>query len=150
MSMENFGMHCPHIHNIGVGNRLLDSEHKKMLDTIHRIQVSIREKNSAAIAVDFKALDDLACDYFVIEEKVARAVGFDFTLHGMAHQNLLGKYRYVRDELAARNGSWSDSDGELYARILGNCLMRHLEYESRPLKIVLEACLYDFNPIQET
>lgn len=142
-------MHFPHIPDIGIGNRLLDCEHKKMLDTIYRIQISIRARNPAAIADDFELLDHFACAYFALEEKIAKAVGFDFTLHSLAHQNLLAKYRYVRDELAAMNGSWSDRDGDMYARILSDCLMRHLEYESRPLKIVLDVYLYDFNPDQE-
>lgn len=147
--MEYPGMHYPHIHNIGVGNRLLDSEHKKMFDITHQIQCSISARNSAAIAAGFKLLEDIACACFAVEEKIAKAVGFDFALHSLAHQNLLGRYRHVRDELADRNGSWSDGDAEVYVKILNDCLMRHLEYESRPLKIVLDTYLYDFNPAWE-
>lgn len=143
-------MRYPHIPDISVGNRILDSEYKKMFDTIHQIQCSIRAKNPVAVASDFKLLEDIACACFAVEEKIAQAVGVDFALHSLAHQNLLKKYRQVRDELAAKNGSWSDNDGEMCAKTLNDCLMRHLEYESESLRIVLDTYLYDFNPTQET
>lgn len=139
-------LHYPHIPNIRVGNRIIDYEHKKMFDIIHRIQRSIMTKDCAAIAVDFKLLEDIAYALFLVEEKVARSVDFDFTLHNLAHQNLLETYQQLGDELANRNGAWSDGEGEAYIYLISNCLMRHLEHESRPLRIVLDTYLYDFKP----
>jgi len=139
-------MPYPHIPNISVGNRIIDSEHKKMFDIIHRIQRSITANDCAAIADDFKLLEDFARACFSVEEEIARAVGFDFTLHNLAHQNLLKKYQQLGDELAARNGSWSDGEGKAYANLLNKWLMRHLEHESRPLMCVLDTYFYDFKP----
>lgn len=143
-------LHYPHIPNIRVGNRIIDSEHKKMFDIIHRIQRLIMTKDCAAIAVDFKLLEDIAYALFSVEEKIARSVGFDFTLHKLAHQELLKKYQLLRDELANRNGTWSDGEGEVYKHLISDRLMEHLEYESRPLRIVLDTYFYDFNPLKET
>lgn len=139
-------MPYPHIPNISVGNKIIDSEYKKMFDIIHRIQRSIMAKDCAAIAADFKLLEDFACTCFSVEEKIAQAVGFDFTLHNLAHQNLLKKYQQVRDELAARNGSWFSGEGEAYKHFINDCLMGHLEHESRPLRFVLDTYFYDFKP----
>lgn len=139
-------MPYPHIPDISVGNRILDSEHKKMFDIIHRIQRSIRAKDCAAITTDFKLLGDIAYALFPVEEKIARSVGFDFTLHNLAHQNLLKKYQQLGDELANRNGAWSDGEGEAYIYSINDCLIKHLEHESRPLRIVLDTYLYDFKP----
>jgi hemerythrin len=139
-------MRHPHIPNISVGNRVIDSEYKKMFDIIHRIQCSIKAKDCAVIAADFKLLEDSARACFSVEEEIARAVGFDFTLHNLAHQNLLKEYQLLADELASRNGTWSDGEGEVYKSLLNNRLIKHLEYESRPLRIVLDTYLYDFKP----
>ena len=139
-------MHYPHIPNISVGNRIIDSEYQKMFDIIHRIQPSIRAKDCAAIAADFKLLEDVARACFSVEEEIARAVGFDFTQHNLAHQNLLKEYQQLGAELATRNGSWSDGEGKAYANFVNIYLMRHLEHESRPLMFVLDTYFYDFKP----
>lgn len=118
----------------------------QMLDIVHRIECSVRAKDYAATASDFKLLEDFSRDCFLAEEKIARAVGFDFTQHNYAHQNLLKKFQEVGDELVAGNGSWPDGKAEAYANFLNVCLMTHLEYESRPLMAVLDTYLYDFNP----
>lgn len=81
------------IPNISVGNRILDSNHMQMLDIVYRIQRLVRAKDYAAAAADFKLLEDFARDCFLAEEKIARAVGFDFAQHNYAHQNLLKKFR---------------------------------------------------------
>lgn len=139
-------MHYPHIPNISVGNKIIDTEHKKMFDIINRIQRLIMAKDSAAITDEFKLLEDFAHACFSTEEKIARSVGFDFTLHNLAHQNLLKKYQQLGDELAARNGSWSDGDGKAYANFISDYLMQHLEHESRQLMMVLDTYYYDFKP----
>lgn len=136
------------IPNISVGNRALDSNHMQMLDIVHRIQRSVRAKDYAAAAVDFRLLEDFARDCFLAEEKVARAVGFDFTHHNLAHQDMLKEFQQIGDKLADGNGSWPDGDrGEAYANFLNARLMEHLEYESRPLMAVLDKYLYDFNTV---
>lgn len=139
-------MHCLHIPNTSVGNRIIDSEHKKIFEIIHRLQHSIAAKDCAAIAADFQLLKDIAIACFSVEEKIAGAVGFDFTQHNLAHQNLLKKYQHLGDELTAKKGSWSVWENETYKNCIHDWLMKHLEYESGPLRIVLNTYLYDFKP----
>lgn len=134
---------------MSVGNRIIDSGHKKMLDTIYRLQHSITEKDGAAIAADFQLLQDIADACFSVEEEIARAVGFDFTQHDLAHQNLLKKYQHLGDELATRNGSWSSWENEAYKNHIHDWLMYHLEHESDPLRFVLNTYLYDFKPAKD-
>ncbi len=136
----------PHIHITSVGNRIIDSEHKKMFDIIHRLQHSITAKDCTAIAAGFQLLKDIAGACFSVEEEIARAVGFDFTQHDLAHQNLLEKYQHLGEEFAARNGSWSSWENEAYKNHIHDWLMYHLEHESEPLRIVLNTYLYDFKP----
>lgn len=141
-------MFYPHVPAVipSVGNRIIDSGHKRMFDIIHRIQHSIMAKDCAAIAADFKLLKDAARACFSTEEEIARAVGFDFFLHNLAHRNLLEKYRLLEDELAARNGSWSSIEDKTYAMAISDWLVAHLNHESRPLMCVLDTYFYDFKP----
>lgn len=139
-------MPYPHIPNTSVGNRIIDSEHKKIFEIIHRLQHSITAKDHAAIAADFQLLKDTAIACFSVEEKIAKAAGFDFTQHHLAHQSLLKRYQHLGDELAVRNGSWSIWENETYKNCVYDWLMKHLEYESGPLRIVLNTYLYDFKP----
>lgn len=139
-------MQYPHIPHISVGNRMIDSGHRKMFDVIQRIQHSIQEKDCAAVADGFRLLEDAARDCFSVEERVARAVGFDFTLHDMAHRSLLKRYRQVRDELMEMNGTWCGAEAHVYANHLSEWLVKHLDHESTSLRIVLDTYFYDFLP----
>lgn len=141
-------MHLPHIPHISVGNRRIDSEHRKVFEIIRCIQRSILEKDCAAIADGFRLFEEAAQACFTVEERIAHAVGFDFTLHDLAHQAMLKRYRQTKDELATRNGSWCGAESGVYANHISEWLVMHLDYESRPLRIVLDTYLYDFEPIE--
>lgn len=138
-------MQYPHIPKTSVGNRMIDSEHKKIFDVIHRLQHSILVKDCAALAADFKLLEEFIAACFSVEEQIAQKIGFDFTQHDLAHRNLLKKYQQLGEELAARNGSWSGWEGETYKNSVNDWLLKHLEHESEPLRIVLNTYLYDLN-----
>lgn len=139
-------MHSPYIPHISVGNRMIDSGHRKMFDIIYRIQRSIREKDCAAIADGFRLLEEAAHDCFSVEGWIARAVGFDFTLHDMAHQNMLKRHQQLRNDLMSVNGSWCGAETVAYVNDLNRWLLMHLDHESRPLRIILDTYLYDFVP----
>lgn len=131
---------------LSVGNRTLDSEHKKLHGIINKITQSIVDRNVAALPEVFDLLEDYLRSYFVVEENIARAINFDFAQHKLAHQNLLSEFQGIRDELAVKNGLWSDEKGRDYAHSLMACLVQHIKKDGKPLKIILDTCLYDFNP----
>ena len=129
---------------LSVGNRILDSEHKNLLGIIKEVSRSIVARDAAASVRGFEQLEDCLCAYFAVEERIAQAVGFDFIQHRLAHRHLLDEAQRVRNELTAGN-CMCPGDGN-YARRLMDCLIQHIKEDSRPLKIVLDTHLYDFNP----
>lgn len=139
-------MKCTWTKQLSTGNRILDSEHKKLHGIISQIVCTIATRNVAALSEEFDQLENCLCDYFVVEGNIAQAIGFNFTQHKLAHQHLLDEFQRMRDELTAKNGMWSDDEGENYAHSLMNCLIQHIKKDGKPLKIVLDTCLYDFNP----
>lgn len=131
---------------LSVGNRIIDSEHKKMFGMIDRIECLIKVSDGPALSGAFKLLEDYLCEYFSVEEFIAQAINFPFTQHKLAHQCLLDETQRIRNELAANNGMWSDTAAKHYSKLLRGHLIKHIEEESLPMKVALEACFYDFKP----
>lgn len=131
---------------LSVGNKILDAIHKELHGMIGRITRLVIARDVTALLEAFELLENCLCAYFVVEENIAQAIGFDFAQHKLAHQHLLNEYQRMRDELTAKNGMWSDDEGENHAHSLMNCLIQHIKKDGKPLKIVLDTCLYDFYP----
>ena len=129
---------------MSIGNRVIDSEHKKLYDMINRVAHSIAARNVAALSEAFELLESCLCDYSSIEGRVAQAVNFDFTQHRLAHQHMLDEVRRIRGVLVA--GNCVSPEDEHHARCLMDCLIKHIKEDGRPLKLVLDTHLYDFNP----
>ena len=129
-----------------VGNRIIDSEHKKLQDIINGIAGMIAEGELAGLPERFELLENSLCAYFAIEERIAQALDFDFEQHGLAHQYLLHNFKRIRDELMARDGMWSRFEEEGYIRSMMVYLDRHIKVESHSFKTVLDTRPYDFNP----
>ena len=131
-----------------VGNRFVDYAHKELLGIINQIVRSVVAGDVAALSEAFQLLEESLCAYFVVEENIAQALNFDFTQHRREHQNLLNKFRYIRDELMDKNGKWSKFEGKCYVASLRHCLIKHVKEDSKPLKIMLETNFYNFNPVR--
>lgn len=130
---------------LSVGNRIIDSFHKEILDMVDRIEYLIKAGDGSALSEAFGLLEDCLSDYFLVEKNIAEAVNFPFTQHDFAHQCLLDKVQRTKNELAA-NGMWSDTTARHYSMLLRNCLIKHIEEESKLIKIILDTQLYDFKP----
>lgn len=130
---------------LSIGNRILDSEHKKLHGVLGEISHLIEARNIAGLPKAFEQLESRLCAYFAAEEHIARAVNFDFARHRLAHQYLLDELQRIRNELMGCSDIRRLGDGN-YAFRLMSCLLRHVKEDSRPLKIVLDTCFYDFNP----
>lgn len=128
---------------LSVGNRVIDSKHKRLHNAINDAARSIEACEAAALPGLFDLLGDYLHDYFAAEENIAQAIGFDFSQHRLAHQRLLNEFQSIRNELAVRNGMWSKVEGKCYANSLMSSLIRHIEFDGKPLKAVLDTHFYD-------
>ena len=131
---------------LSVGNKILDSEHRNLLDIVGKISHLIAVREITALLEVFELLESRLYGYFAVEEKIAQAVNFDFTGHKFAHQYLLARVERIKNKLLTSNGSWSDEEGRNYANSLMYCFTTHIKEDGKPLKIVLDTYLYDFNP----
>lgn len=131
---------------LSIGNRTLDSEHRNLHGITSKLARSIVARDVAVLSETFDLLENCLCAYFVVEENIAQAVNFDFAQHKLAHQHLLHEFQRIKNELMVKNGKWSDDEGKNYAHLLMYHLLQHIKKDGWPLKIVLDTCLYDFNP----
>lgn len=131
---------------LSVGNRIIDSEHRKLYDTINGIASIIKTGEIASLSEAFKLLENRLHTYFAVEESIAEALHFDFTQHRLAHKRLLNEFQRIRDVLMAKVDMWSKSEEKGYVSSLMACLTQHIETDGKPLKIVLSEQFYDFMP----
>ncbi len=129
---------------LSVGNATLDSEHQNLIGMINSVEHALRTGNETALSRAFKLLTDCVRLHFMNEEKIAQAVEFPVEHHKRTHQYLLKELQYIREELEAKSGMWSEGAVEHFSRILGNWLMDHLSREDVLLKPVLQSRSYDF------
>lgn len=129
-----------------VGNRIIDSEHQQLVNVINDIGQLILVNHAEALSEAFNILDNMLRTYFVVEESVALAVKFDFARHRLAHQDLLKNFQTIRARLMNQDCKWSTSERKDGVDSLNQYLIQHITEDSKPLKIVLDTYLYDFQP----
>jgi len=131
---------------MSVGNRIIDTLHKDLLDSASEIGDRVRVKDGQAIAEGFRMFEDRLTSYFTVEENIAQRVRFPFARHRQAHQKMHDQFLSLRDEFAVLRGLWSDDFGEKHSLLMRDRLIRHFTEESAQLKVVLDTHLYDLKP----
>jgi len=131
---------------LSIGNRVLDSEHRKLNRIINDIIRLMAARDVAAVFAAFELLENSLYVYFTIEEEIALAINFDFAQHKLAHQKLLGEFKRIKDELRISNGMRHRFEENGYIDSLKTCLLKHIKEDARSLKILLETNFYDFKP----
>jgi len=131
---------------LSVGNRIIDSAHKDILDIIMKIALLIGERDGAALTEAFKLLENSLCAYFEVEEKFAHAINIDFTKHKLSHQRLLHDFQCIKNILEAKNGMWSEGEGGYFTNSWAKYFVQHIKDDGKQMKVVLETHYYDFQP----
>ena len=81
---------------LSIGNRILDSEHRSLLDIADKIDHLIAVRDITALLEAFELLESCLHTYFAVEEKIAQTVSFDFVGHKLARQHLLGRVECIK------------------------------------------------------
>ena len=129
-----------------VGNEMIDSEHRNLLKMINDVESAIRAGNSSTLPQSLKLLEDCVAAHFADEEKIAQAIGFDFTQNKLEHQYVQNELRHMVEDLVAKNGAWSESVAAHYSFFLSEWMVEHILQEDMLMKSVLQTYPYDFKP----
>jgi hemerythrin len=129
---------------LSVGNAVIDFEHRNLIGMINSVEHALRSGDEHALLHAFKLLTDYVRLHFMNEEKIAQAAEFPVEHHQQTHRYLEKELQYIREELEAKSGMWSEGAVDHFTRMLGNWMMDHVSGEDRLLKPALQARPYDF------
>ncbi len=132
---------------LSIGNAVIDSDHKNLIAKINGIVHAIKTRDRHAMPQAFEALEYWLHIHFENEEKIARAVNFDFSKHRPAQQHLLRDIRQTRDGLIARKGLWHDSVADHAINFIKSWMLDgHIGDLDMQMKPALQAIDYKFWP----
>lgn len=132
---------------LSVGNAVIDSEHRNLICIAKNVRRAIKTRDSSTLSQELEHLEDWLYVHFANEGKIAQAVNFDFSQHKLAQQYWLKELWFLRDELAGKNGSWSDDAIEHFSLFLSDWMIDgHIISMDMPMKPVLQNYDYNFLP----
>ena len=135
---------------LSIGNAVIDSDHRNLIEITNHIVHAIRTRNYHALVELFGIFGHKLCVHFANEEKLAQAVNFDFTEHKLAQHYELKKLQFLRGELIAENCLWTDSQLVHFSRFLKNWMVEeHIIGSGMRMKPVLQEYNYSFWPNRE-
>ncbi|MDO8813425.1 MAG: hemerythrin domain-containing protein [Gallionella sp.] len=132
---------------LSIGNAVIDSDHKNLIARINGIVHAIKTRDRHAMPQVFEALENWLHIHFENEERIARAVNFDFSGHKQAQRHSLRELRHMRDGLIARKGLWHDSVADHSVNFLKSWMIDgHIVNLDMQMKPALQAFGYKFWP----
>ena len=136
----------PWVNELGVGNAVIDIDHKMLIVMVNGVEAMIRARDSFALPQALEQLEHNLNAHFAREEKIAQAINFPFGKNKMEHQYVLKEFQNMKDELIAKDGIWSDGAAEHFSHFLSDWITDHVLNEDMLMKPVLQTYPYDFNP----
>lgn len=128
---------------LSVGNRIIDSEHKKLIDILNATTPAILRGEVDALLKGFELLENCLRSYFAVEENIAQAIGFDFAQHKISHHDLMYKFQKLKNELVTKCTLLSERERREHVNVFHRYLECHILLDSAPLERALSAEFYD-------
>jgi hemerythrin len=129
---------------LSVGNDLLDSDHKYLIEIINQAENGLRLRSLSEARGALDSLSRYSVKHFFREEKIAIAVGYSHAaqLHE-SHEGLLRRLDQVRQELGEE---WTDASVEGFGAFLRDWLINHVIKEDMLMKPFLKKFSPRFAP----
>ena len=131
---------------LSVGNVIIDAEHRNLLSMVNNANRAIEIGDGLTLLQELEHLENWLHIHFANEEKIAQAVDFPFARLKLAQQYSLNALRYLRDELEAKYGMWSESIAAHFSRSLKHWIIEHITKVDMPMKTMLQTHDYNFWP----
>lgn len=132
---------------LSVGNNVIDSDHKFLIETINRVERSVGTKNRSEIAAAFNALSRYSRAHFDREEKIAHAIGYRQVPHvNQSHQELLKQLDQLGGEIDAMGLDYPSGAVLHFTNFMRDWLMNHVTREDMLMKPILQKYSPNFYP----
>ncbi|MBI3903588.1 MAG: hemerythrin family protein [Nitrosomonadales bacterium] len=132
---------------LSVGNDVIDSDHKHLIEIINSVGHNLGTKNRTDLFADIDHLLQYSREHFLREEKIAYAAGYTQILQlKHSHELLCDQLFRVKQELESMTEGWSEDAADHFTQLMRDWLMDHVIKEDLPLKQVLQKHPPGFNP----
>lgn len=129
---------------LSVGNDLLDSDHKYLIEIINRAENGLRKRSLSEVSDALDRLFRYSIMHFSREEKIAVAVGYSHAAHlHESHEGLLRGLDKVRQ---AVGDEWTDASVEGFGTFLRDWLINHVIKEDMLMRPFLKKFSPRFAP----
>lgn len=141
---REFMSDCVWNERLSVGNELIDSDHRNLINQVNDLIRAIEARNSSDIAQAFRHLESELCRHFANEEKIAREIDFDISCHKLAQQYWLDELLFLKDLLSSRKCLWFDDAIGHFTRFLKSWMIdSHIYDMDMRMKRALQAFPYN-------
>lgn len=128
---------------LSVGNDLIDSDHKHLIEIINQVEECMKTRSRDGLGMAFDRLSRYSKTHFSAEEKIAESVEYKnaSSLHD-SHEALLERLDRLRQEI---EDDWTDLSMEHFTELLRSWLIDHVIKEDLLMKPTLtkRSPLYD-------
>jgi hemerythrin len=132
---------------LSVGNYVIDSDHRHLIDIINRAGESLSKKNQKELLASLESLSQYSQAHFAREEKIALAAGYkQVPSLNESHQALIKALDQLRSEVGEMGQEWSPETAEHFSSLLRSWLMDHVIKEDLMMKPALQKLSPLFDP----
>lgn len=133
---------------LSVGNDVIDTDHRHLIDIINHVEQSLGEKNRRELVAALDSLSKYSQAHFAREEKIARAAGYQQTPDlNHSHEALLKQLDQLKVEIKATGNEWSPAVAENFTKLLRSWFLDHVIKEDLLMKPVLQKKSPLFDPL---
>jgi len=133
---------------LSVGNDVIDSDHKYLIQLINQVERSMAIKSQEEMTIALNGLSEYSKKHFVLEEKIAHAVGHTKTAQlNKSHELLVKRLEQVKQEIAEMGEEWSLAAVEKFTGLLRDWLIDHVIKEDMLMKPTMLKHPPSFNPM---
>jgi hemerythrin len=117
---------------LSVGNDLVDSDHKYLIDIINKVEISMKANNRVELMALLDELGHYGQTHFEREELVAKAVGYPKAdqLHE-SHMKLVSSLVKIKEDVGE---NWTEEGQVQFTAFLRDWLIQHVIKEDIPMK----------------
>lgn len=132
---------------LSVGNDVIDSDHRYLIEIINRIELSLGSAGRNDLKTGLDSLSQYSQAHFAREEQIARAVGYTQVPQlSDAHESLLRQLDQVKAEIGDAGQEISPAAIEHFTRFLRGWLIDHVIKEDLLMKPALQKFSPKYDP----
>lgn len=126
----------------GAGKDAVDSGHKVLVGLVNDVKRMIETKDIPALTDAFDKIEIWLNAHFENEKKKLQAANIDCFNRKLEQQFELNSLFFLKGQLVAKNGAWSDGETNLYIQFLSDWLIERITNEDmllQEIKLLTEA-----------